>query len=180
MPFFRPSYLGAMSPILALAVMAPFAVPQVASPLQVDHDGYRAACIEGKGVDCRFGFTLIATYENRTSDTDYVSRCGPRDKTPKYSIEPFPDTTQRTAYARMWACVAHDFPIVTPPHTVRVDTLRIEGPNAWDGRTYAPLGILQGQFRLIYEVRPCRQGRANCSVQPEYRWSQTFRVHLVQ
>src|SRR5512143_966655 len=155
MPFFRPSYLGAMSKILALAVTAPTAAAQVASPLQVDHDDYRAACIEGKGVDCTFGFTLIATYENRTSDTVYVSRCRPRDKTPKYSIEPFPDTTQRAAYARMWACVSHDFPVLIPPHAARVDALRIEGPNAVDGRTYAPLGILQGQFRLISAVRPC-------------------------
>lgn len=171
-------YLAVMPTIMALAVVAPFSVSQGVSMLQVDHDDYRAVCTAGKGDDCSYKFTLIATYQNRRSDTVYVDRCKPLDRTPKYDIEPFPDTTQRAAYARMWACVRHDSPIVIPPRATRVDTLKIVGPRAWDGRTNSPLGKLEGDFRLVYEVRPCHGGRPNCLASSEFQSSQAFRVRL--
>jgi hypothetical protein len=44
-----------------------------------------------------------------------------------------------------WACVGH-----------RGDTLRIRGPNAFDGHPGQPVGQLIGRMRLVYEVQRCR------------------------
>ena len=153
---------------------------QVRSPFRLDRSEYSATCIRGKSNTCSYAFTLVATYENRTPDTLYVSRCYPTDPTPMYDIEVADDTTEDAAYAPMWACVGHDSPIVIAPHAARVDTLQIEGPNSFNGKTNAPIGKFEGGFRLLYKVRSCEPGRTKCRPLPESERSATFRVHLVQ
>jgi hypothetical protein len=149
---------------------------QVSSPLRLDRSEYSATCRRGKSNTCSYAFTLVATYENRTPDTLYVSRCYPTDPTPMYGIEMVDDTTEDAAYERVWACVGHDSPIVIAPHAARVDTLRIEGPNAADGKTNAPMGKFDGEFRLLYNVSSCQPGRSRCQLLPEWERSRTFRV----
>ena len=170
------SCLSTTSLTLALALAARGAVLQEAPSLHLDQTDYMltAACAGGKGGGCSYSFTLVATYRNPTTDTLFVSRCRPRDPIPMYGIEPFPDTTEQAAYDRMWACVGHESPIVIPPHTTRVDTLPIEGPRMWDS-TGAPLGKLDGEFRLVYDASRCRKGRPTCPVQLQR--SRPFRVH---
>jgi hypothetical protein len=153
---------------------------QVPSPLHLDHAEYTATCIERPGNTCSYGFTLVARYENRTADTLYVSRCYPSDPTPVYGVETIEDTAEDAAYDPVWACVGHDFPIVIAPHAARVDTLRIEGPNSYDGKTNAPMGRFDGEFRLLYQVSSCWAGRTKCQLLPEWQRSGTFRVHLVR
>ena len=153
---------------------------QVPSLLRVDRSEYVATFIDGKGETCSYSFTLIARYENRSADSLYLDRCGPGDRTPMYGVEVVTDSTEDAAYDRVWACSGHDFPIVVAPHAAHVDTLRIAGPNAYDGKTYAPLGIFEGQFRLIYTVGPCWLGRPKCRQVPAQQRSQAFHVRLMR
>ncbi len=180
MPISRRSVLTATLLGFGLTLKGWSALAQVPSPLQVDDTEYLATCTEGRGDACRYGFTAVARYENRTADTVYVSRCQPRDRTPEYGVEVIDDTTKDAAYDPVWACVGHDFPIVIAPRATRVDTLRIDGPNAFDGRMNAPMGTLEGQFRLIYKVGRCWLGRATCRTPLELRRSQPFRVHVAR
>ena len=136
--------------------------------------------MKGKGEACSYGFTLIARYENRSADSLYLDRCGPGDRTPMFGVEAVTDSTQDAAYDRVWACTGHDFPIVVAPHAVRLDTLQIEGPNEYDGKTNAPLGVFEGEFRLIYTVGPCWLGRPKCGRVPAQQRSQAFHVRLVR
>ena len=153
---------------------------QVRSSLRLDRSEYSASCIKGTGNTCSYAFTVVATYENSTRDTLYLSRCYPSDPTPMYGVETIDDTAGDAAYDPVWACVGHDFPIVIAPHAARVDTLRIEGPNSWDGKTNAPMGKFEGEFRLLYNVGSCRPGPTKCQLLPEWERSGTFRVHLVR
>ena len=115
--------------ILTLTVAGPALLAQVSSPLRVDQTTYRASCTQGKGEGCTYGFTLIARYENPTTDTLYLGRCTPEDRTPVYGIMVASDSTEDAAYNPVWACVGHDYPIVIAPHRTRVDTLKIEEHN---------------------------------------------------
>ncbi len=171
-----------MTTLLFFELLLPSAtgLAQVSSPLRLDRSEYSATCGRGKNNACSYAFTLVATYENRTPDTLYVSRCLPADPTPSYGIVASGDTTEDPAWDPMWACVGHDYPIVIAPHAARVDTLRIEGPNSFDGKTNAPMGKFEGEFRLLYKVRSCELGRTKCQLLPELERAGTFRVHLVQ
>jgi hypothetical protein len=153
---------------------------QLPSPLRIDRTEYVATPAEGEAQARRYGFTLIARYENRTRGVLYLARCNPRDSSPIYGIEPV-DSTQESAYDEAWACVGHDYPITVAPGAIRVDTLRIAGPNASDYKTNAPLGILEGEFRLMYQVGTCtRQGSALCLLPLAARRSSAFRVRLAR
>lgn len=145
---------------------------------QVDRTEYTAAYVRGEGQGSTYGFTIIARYENTTADTLYLPRCRPRDRTPEYGVEAIDDTTKESAYDGVWLCVG-DSPIVVAPHTARVDTLGIEGPNSFDGKTKAPLGTLEGEFRLIYTVSTrCREPL--CQTRSEERRSPAFRVRVAR
>ena len=169
--------------LAAIVLLFPFAfresplLAQEASPLRVDQADYEAKCIGRKTEGCSYGFTLIARFENQTADTIYLSRCRPRDVTPRYSVETIGDTTEVAAYAKVWACVGHYFPIVAAPWTSRVDTLQLEGPQVYE-RSSAPIGRLEGTFRLAYWVSRCRSEQPTCQLQ--LRRSGAFRVHLAR
>jgi len=166
------------TPVLSgFTLSGPASLAQIPSPLHLDQPEYTATCIEKLGNTCSYVFTLVARYENRTADTLYVSRCYPRDPTPMYGVETIDDTAD-AAYDPVWACVGHDSPIVIAPSAARVDTLRIEGPHSFDGKTNAPMGRFEGGFRLLYQVSSCWRGRTKCQLLPEWQRSGTFRVHL--
>ena len=166
--------------LIARTLVVPSVPAQAPSPLHVDRPQYEARCIDGKGADCTYGFTVIASYMNRTTDTLFISRCMPNDPTPEYGVEALDDTAEDAAYDPVWACVGHDHPIVVAPRTERVDTLRLDGPNVLDGKTYAPMGRFEGQFRLIYKVGRCWHGRGECNVFPAQERSEPFLVRLAQ
>lgn len=150
---------------------------QPPSTLQTDRTEYIATYRRGEGPYRTYGFTIIARYQNRTTGPLYVSYCPPRDRTPMYGIPVSDDTTEDSGYDRAWGCVGHESPIVVAPHATRLDTLRIEGPNAWDGRTNTPQGKLEGDFRLEYDVGTCHaRGEVNCLLPLEERRSAPFRV----
>lgn len=154
---------------------AAYASSQQAASFQVDRAAYEAVCTSDKGSECRYHFLLIATYTNQGTDPAYLDRCMPGRRSPMYGVEPFPDTSDDAAWDLVWGCVGGLSPIVVAPHEVRVDTLLMAGPNQFDGKTHAPTGRLEGEFRLIYDVRLCHQGSATCSAQHLVK-SQAFRV----
>ncbi len=179
MPMTRSSQLSATLVVLWVTSGIRPCGAQLASPLRVDQTEYRAACLRGRG-GCSYSFTVVARYENRTAGPLYLSRCRPEDRTPMYSIPLIDDSanaTEGSAYDGAWGCVGHESPIVIAPRATRVDTLRIEGPNIFDGHTMAPQGKLEGDFRLVYEVGTCsRGGEAKCLLPIEERRSASFHV----
>jgi hypothetical protein len=161
--------------------LTPSATPQNRASLQVDRREYEAACIEGKGDDCTYGFTIIASYVNQTAETLFIARCLPSDRGPEYGLKVVDDTMKYAAYDPVWGCVGHDYPVVVAPRATRVDTLRLRGPNAWDGKTNQPWGIFDGEFRLIYRVARCRWARrGTCNTLPKREYSEPFAVHVTR
>ena len=166
--------------ILGIALGGQPCRAQLSSSLRVDQTAYHATCISvPKGEACRYRFTLVARYENRAAVTLYLYRCRPGDRTPKYAIAAIPDSTEDSGYDRFWPCVGGVPPIVVVSRATRVDTLLVEGPNISDGKTGEPLGRLEGEFRLIYEVGTCpRSGDAPCLLPLEQRRSAVFQVTI--
>jgi hypothetical protein len=154
---------------------------QAPSSLRVDRSEYQATCIDGKGDDCTYGFTIIASYVNPTADTLFIARCDPRDHGPEYGVEAVDDTAKQAGYDPVWGCAGHDYPIVVAPRATRVDTLRLSGPNVWDGKTNKPWGSFDGKFRLIYRVARCwAGGRGTCNTLPKREHSEPFVVHVTR
>src|SRR5439155_10547587 len=101
-----------------------------------DSAEYTARPIAPSGQRERFGFRVIARFENRTSAPVYLGRCYPTSAQPLFSVAwadrpssmpPF------VGYSQVWMCVGHDQQFQIGPDAWRVDTLLVTGPNAWDG-----------------------------------------------
>jgi hypothetical protein len=144
--------------------------------LRTDRASYSAMPIGGEGSYRTYGFTLVAQFTNGMSRTVYLERCYPTTPYPVYGIGSDADG-QSAAYNPTWGCVGHDSPIVVLPGMTRTDSLRILGPNAWDGRTNEPFGNLTGRFRLSYVVATCR-AVSGCELPGHPRESNDFEVRL--
>ena len=174
----RSSWLPVTAAVLTVPLTAPSSLAQASPSLQLDKTEYRAVCVRAIADACTYRFQVVARYHNPTTDTLYLSRCLPGDTTPEYGIgiEAVTESTEDTAYDPIWACGEHDFPVVVAPNGTRVDTLQLVAPNSFDGKTHAPLGIFEGELRLIYYVSHCFRGRQKCQRLPEGERSQAFRV----
>ena len=177
MPTTGASYVPTKLLLITVTLVMPSGRSQASLPLQVDRSEYHATRFRTK--PSTYSFTLIARYENRTANPLYLSRCTPSAQSPMYVIPEIHHPSLDSGYDEVWACVAHGSPIVIAPGATRVDTLRIEGPNILDGRTYAPKGRLEGDFRLIYEVgTSSSSGQATGLLPLEQRSSKIFHVEL--
>ena len=149
------------------------------SGLHTDRATYVATRVSGEGAYTQYGFRVEARFNNTGPDTLYLARCYPESPTPSYGVElvdaPAASDRERAAYSGAWACVGHDRQIAVAPHSSRVDTLLIRGPNAWDGISHTPFGTLTGQMRLSYAVQRCR-GDGACALPPEAGRSNPFDV----
>jgi hypothetical protein len=128
-----------------------------------------------------YEFTLVARLKNETARPLQLKRRCPLGDAdlqgkavPDYDV-PAVDEEQDSGYSPIKACgeIIPTPVIVLQPGEARTDTLRIEGPTAWDHHTKRPLGILAGRFRLVYELYPCK-GALDCD---EVR-SNEFEVRL--
>jgi hypothetical protein len=144
--------------------------------LRTDRAAYSASPVEGEGPHRTYAFTLVAQFINGTSRPVYLERCFPDTPYPVYGIGSGAGGPA-AAYNPAWACVGHDVPIVVSPGQTRTDSLRIAGPNAWDGRTGEPFGDLVGRFRLSYRVGTCR-AVSSCELPGRFRESNPFEVSL--
>lgn len=128
--------------------------PLLRAPLvRTDRVAYEAEYVGGSGSYASYGFTVIAQLRNDTRGTIYLGRCSQESKTPIWGVVSV-DEDVRSGWGYVWACLGAD-PIGISPGETRTDTLRILGPNAWDGQTKEPLGVLDGAFRLSYSVAYC-------------------------
>jgi hypothetical protein len=124
-----------------------------------------------------YAFTLVAQYANRSAAPVYLYRCFPDSPQPIYNVhlvgasEPL-----ESAYDPGWGCVGHENQIVVQPGAIRVDTLRITGPTAWE-RSGEPIGKLEGRYRLEYQAQSCPQ-ESGCLLPDSGRLSNEFDVRL--
>jgi hypothetical protein len=170
------------------------AVPACSTSVQARSDAITAQALTTDSVEyvarsarasspASYSFRIIARFENRTDKSVFLGRCYPNSPGPVYGLEsldaPHTDTNPQSgaAYSPMWACVGHDRQIEVLPTATRTDTLRISGPNTWDGRTQQPFGVLEGRFRLLYFVRLC-PGDMPCAVADHMEYSNVFMVRL--
>jgi hypothetical protein len=144
--------------------------------LRTDRTVYRAVAAGGDDPYHTFAFTLVAHLTNRTSAPVYLERCYPDTPYPIYTVVSTQEDVE-SAYAPVWACVGHDHSITVRPGETRTDSLRITGPNAWDGHTRQPFGVLAGRFRLSYTVGTC-PAVTGCEVPGRVRESNEFEVRL--
>ena len=126
--------------------------------LRTDRRAYVAHPIREGGRLQQYGFTVVARFTNPTADTVFLAREFPRGPHPVYSVDP---VRRRdlwgSAYNFARPSVGYDHEIAVPPGATRVDTLRLGGPNGFDGRTGEGFGQLEGLVRLSYELYACRR-----------------------
>ena len=158
--------------------------PAEGTILATDRAAYVATRGRRRGGWGRHGFTVVATFANRSRAPVYLERCDPDSPHPIYGVRlvgggpvggPAP---WRAAYDPIWACGGHDRPIVVRPGEARVDTLRLSGPNVWHGVTHQPDGVLEGRFQLSYQVRPCPEAVRCPLPDPHHERSNVFEVRL--
>jgi hypothetical protein len=144
--------------------------------LRTDRNLYDATFSGGRGTYRTYSLTLVARFTNGTDQPLYLNRCYPETSYPIYGVVAT-NANLDAGYNPVWACVGHDHPIVVDRGEARVDTLRIAGPNAWDGSTNEPLGTLTGPFRLSYSIATCPDPHG-CGAMPLSVQSNTFEVRL--
>lgn len=128
----------------------------------------------------RYKFQLTARFTNNTSQTVFLSRCYPNSGTPIFGVQLLDQTdTWGSAYDMAWACVGHDVQFEVAPGATRIDTYEITGPNAFDGVTGRPFGVLTGRMRLVYGVQGCR-GDGACGLTSMMGQSAPFEVRIEQ
>lgn len=173
----RTSCLAALLTLAGCAAVLDPGVEDTA--LATDQASYVARYKGGEGSYRQYGFTLVARFENRTGEPVYLERCYPNTPYPIFGIEIVGGTGAllESGYDRAWACVGHESQIVVQPGDTRVDTLRIHGPNSWDGHTKVPYGSLEGSFRLVYQAGTCGDV-FRCPLPREARSSNVFEVRV--
>jgi len=171
----------ASAPLPAESAPQPQTPAEVHSPLpsngslKTDRSTYTASC-RGEGYYKRCHFTLVMTYTNQTDATIYFDHCYPDDTYPIYFIRGL--TRQESAYSGVWGCTGHDRSVKVLPGEKRVATLEISGPNAWDGRTGEPFGVLEGRLQVYHTAYTCADELAACSLPDEVATSNLFEVRL--
>ena len=151
---------------------------EVGAPIRTDALVYTAEYEGGEGTYRQYGFDLVARFTNPTDETIYLSRAYPDQPRPDYGVILVSgDDEWGSAYSTVIAGVGHDDQIAVAPGETRVDTLRLRGPSAWDGRTGERFGQLEGEMRLSYQPQGCR-GDGACRLPDSLATSNVFQVVL--
>ena len=147
-----------------------------AGALRTDSTQYVARPADRAGF---YAFTVRASYTNRTNAPVYFEWCGRGPRRPTYgiSVAGIDPTGEGAAYNRFWACVGSDIQLELASGMTRVDTLVIAGPMRADGVTQRPLGMMEGDFQLVYRVRMARP-ELSPLLPDSLRRSNRFRVLL--
>ena len=91
---------------------------------------------------------VVTRFENRSAAPVFLARCLPESPQPRYAIVQAESSAVEPAYDPIWACVAHNNHFKLAPGAVRIDTFRVNGPNAFPGTV-----AIGGVFRLKLFVR---------------------------
>ena len=125
--------------------------------ITTDATDYVARPLGGFGRRQRYHFFVISRFENRGSQSVYLGRCLPDSDEPLFTLviadSTATDPRSGSAYSTVWGCVGHDRQFEIRSGAVRIDTLEVQGPNSFDGRTGEPFGRLEGKLRLYFVVR---------------------------
>lgn len=120
--------------------------------LTTDRADYVAVGDTGQVVERAWHFTIIATLTNRSNQTLYIGRCG-TSPIPAFAFGAY---SAGSAYEAPSACPGGGIGgIALAPHSVRIDTLHIAGPNGFDGRTHEGYGATSGTLALSYGLATC-------------------------
>ena len=182
----RISHLGflvLLGTLLGGCSSPPDAFRDTSSPVLTDKTLYiaRPEFADCTGPGCPHAFTVEASYTNRTDRPLYLARCYPDSEAPIYGVRLVAlGGEDESAYNLVWACVGHDEAIEVLPGETRVDTLRLEGPNAFDGETGEPYGALEGEFQLNYQVQICPEEDLTCILIYAAGRSNIFEVRLAR
>ena len=128
-----------------------------------------------------YSVTVVARFTNPGTSTIYLARCYPDSPTPIYGVALVGQTDSwGAAYNPAWACVGHDKQIAVRPGETRVDTLKLTGPNAFEGSTNKGFGVTAGRFKLTYGTQSCT-GDGECPLRDEsLNSSNEFTIRLPQ
>ena len=130
--------------------------PRPAVELRTNAVAYAAQLVEGTQGPSRYAFDVVVGTRNTGREPVTIARCRAEDPMPIFGIELDGGTDPfGAAYDGVWACPTAA-PFVLPAGEARVDTLRIVGPNAFDGFTHKPYGALSGVMRVMYEIDGAR------------------------
>ena len=124
--------------------------PKSDLPLQTDKTVCKAVYLSGEGIYKQYGFTLQAEFINTSEQTVYFENCLPDSPTPMYVVNLI--SSGASAYNVPWACVGHDKHVAVAPDETFEVSLKIQGPNSWDGITKEPYGVLEGRFQLVFKT----------------------------
>lgn len=161
-----------MSPLAALLLACGDALGPGDGSLTTDSQRY-VATDDDENAPPRYSFTIITQFTNTASDTVYLGRCMPDSPGPLFSVELVaPSNDEGSAFSMAWACVGHHLQLAVAPGAVRVDTLRLTGPSAYEGSR--AMGVLEGTHRLRFLVQSCR-GDGAC-IRDDMGVSNTFVV----
>ncbi len=156
-------------------------LPEPALLLTTDRPDYAASYLHGEGTYRIYGFTIIARLENRFMQRLFISRCFPNSPGPIYDVALIDGTDAwGSAYSKAWGCVGHDQQFPLEPGQIRVDTLALQGPWFFDGRTGHPFGTLAGRMRLLYGLGTCPGEATGCLLPRSQGQSNVFTVRLAQ
>jgi hypothetical protein len=129
------------------------------------------------GMPARYSFTVITRFENRSAGTVFLGRCYPDSPQPLFSVSIDEPADEASGFGQIWACVGHNSQFELAPGATRIDTLTVEGPNSFDGHTHAPHGVVEGIFRMYFDVRHAQFDGAPAAPMPQ-RLSNAFRVRI--
>lgn len=135
-----------------------------------------------------YGFKMIVRLENTTGEMIYLPYLSSPCHLPHYGMRSMsPDPKISSALRQVWTGSSsenpcHESVISFEPEAVRVDTLQVSGPFAWESDTNNFLGTLEGQFRLISPAGTCLEEGTNmispnCRL-PDSLVSNQFEVRL--
>ena len=136
--------------------------PTAPLPASLITDATQYVAVPGAslGATRQFSFTIIARFTNRSAYTVHLARCFPDTPFPIHGIvNAGGDTT--VAYDPGWSCVGGSYFHVAPGET-RLDTLPIQAPWGFDGRTNLPIGVFEGRFALAYSIYGCADETPEC------------------
>jgi len=167
--------MGKLLPLVVFGALLSGATPaavgslrQQTTPVQTDRSSYVARCNHSGEKEILCQFTVIASLHNLAADTMHLHPCMPLRRKPIYGIE-LADTEsqQASAYDPVWACAAvakvlsgprseWAHRLALPPGGLRTDTFHVFGPRMVQEATGAPIGVMEGRFRLQYKATLCR------------------------
>ena len=114
-----------------------------------DATSYVAQQIPGSAPYTRYSFRVIVRTTNRSLRSIDLSRGSSSSRSPTFGVVLHSDSASAySAFDPVWACGGGVPPLTIRPGARRIDTLFVQGPNAFSGVTGEPRGVADGLMSL--------------------------------